>query len=218
MLGEKRAGTVFFQAAPADSQVEEMAQESQKRENRREPDSHIVETPSRPEDEEKPERKKGVGSQEPERVVCTPQKKQPPSPIPQLVKEEKEAAAEIEVEEEEDEEDAAVFRQGGTALRTHNLFVSPQNEAREFTSVLQEVQEYISSQYSTLIMDDDSEETREQIKRYITKYVQDNRIAVKGMDGQVLIDTMYTEMAGFSFLHKYVFGEGIEEIDSATRS
>lgn len=45
MLGEKRAGTVFFQAAPADSQVEEMAQESQKRENRREPDSHIVETP-----------------------------------------------------------------------------------------------------------------------------------------------------------------------------
>ena len=218
MLGEKRAGTVFFQAAPADSQVEEMAQESQKRENRREPDSYIVETPSRPEDEEKPERKKGVWSQEPERVVCTPQKKQPPSPIPQLVKEEKEAAAEIEVEEEEDEEDAAVFRQGGTALRTHNLFFSPQNEAREFTSVLQEVQEYISSQYSTLIMDDDSEETREQIKRYITKYVQDNRIAVKGMDGQVLIDTMYTEMAGFSFLHKYVFGEGIEEIDSATRS
>lgn len=216
MLGEKRAGTVFFQADPADSQVEEMAQESQKRENRREPDSHIVETPSRPEDEEKPERKKGVGSQEPERVVCTPRKRQPPSPKPQPEKEEKEAI--IETQLEEDEEDAAVFRQGGTALRTHNLFFSPQNEAREFTSVLQEVQEYISSQYSTLIMDDDSEETREQIKRYITKYVQDNRIAVKGMEGQELIDTMYTEMAGFSFLHKYVFGEGIEEIDSATRS
>ena len=211
MLGEKRAGTVFFQAAPADSQVEEMAQESKKRENRREPDSHIVETPSRPEDEEKPERKKGVGSQEPERVVCTPRKRQPPNPIPQPEKEEKKAI--IETQLEEDEEDAAVFRQGGTALRTHNLFFSPQNEAREFTSVLQEVQEYISSQYSTLIMDDDSEETREQIKRYITKYVQDNRIAVKGMEGQELIDTMYTEMAGFSFLHKYVFGEGIEEID-----
>ncbi|MFR6220286.1 MAG: type II/IV secretion system ATPase subunit [Enterocloster bolteae] len=188
-----------------------MAQESKKRENRREPDSHIVETPSRPEDEEKPERKKGVGSQEPERVVCTPRKRQPPNPIPQPEKEEKKAI--IETQLEEDEEDAAVFRQGGTALRTHNLFFSPQNEAREFTSVLQEVQEYISSQYSTLIMDDDSEETREQIKRYITKYVQDNRIAVKGMEGQELIDTMYTEMAGFSFLHKYVFGEGIEEID-----
>ncbi|MBS6219503.1 MAG: CpaF family protein [[Clostridium] symbiosum] len=211
MLGEKRAGTVFFQAVPADSQMEEIDQESQKRENRREPDSHIVETPSRPEDEEKPERKKGVGSQEPECVVCTPRERQPPSPMPQPEKEEKEAI--IETELEEDEEDAAVFRQGGTALRTHNLFFSPQNEAREFTSVLQEVQEYISSRYSTLIMDDDSEETREQIKRYITKYVQDNRIAVKGMEGQELIDTMYTEMAGFSFLHKYVFGENIEEID-----
>lgn len=218
MLGEKRAGTVFFQAAPADSQVEEMAQESQKRENRREPDSHIVETPSRPEDEEKPERKKGVGSQEPERVVCTPQKKQPPSPIPQLVKEEKEAAAEIEVEEEEDEEDAAVFRQGGTALRTHNLFFSPQGEGREFTDVLKEVQEYISSKYSTLIIDQESGDVKDQIKRYITKYVQDYRIAVKGMDRQELVDTIYTEMAEFSFLTKYVFGTGIEEIDSATRS
>ena len=75
MLGEKRAGTVFFQAVPADSQMEEIDQESQKRENRREPDSHIVETPSRPEDEEKPERKKGVGSQEPECVVCTPRER-----------------------------------------------------------------------------------------------------------------------------------------------
>ena len=103
--------------------MEEMAQERQKRDNRREPDSYIVETPSRPENEEKPERKKDVGSQEPERVVCTARTRQLPSPMPQLEKEEKEAI--IETELEEDEEDAAVFRQGGTALRTHNLFFSP---------------------------------------------------------------------------------------------
>ena len=62
MLGEKRAGTVFFQAAPADSQMEEMAQESQKRENGREPDSHIVETPSRPEKSQKEKKVLGVRS------------------------------------------------------------------------------------------------------------------------------------------------------------
>ncbi len=54
---------------------------------------------------------------------------------------------------------------------------------------------------------------KDQIKRYITKYVQDYRIAVKGMDRQELVDTIYTEMAEFSFLTKYVFGTGIEEID-----
>ena len=48
--------------------------------------------------------------------------------------------------------------------------------------------------------------------------MQDYRIAVKGMDRQELVDTIYTEMAEFSFLTKYVFGTGIEEIDSATRS
>jgi len=41
----------------------------------------------------------------------------------------------------------------------------------------------------------------------------DKRIAVKGMDGQGLIDALYTEMAEYGFLTKYIFGKGIEEID-----
>ena len=113
----------------------------------------------------------------------------------------------------EEEDEAVRFQQGGTALRTHDLFFSPQDDTRDFSSVQQEVQEYISNQYSTLIMEEGGEDAREQIKRYITKYVQDHRIAVKGMSGQELVDTIYTEMAEFSFLTKYVFGSGIEEID-----
>ena len=113
----------------------------------------------------------------------------------------------------EEEYEAVQFQKGGTALRTHDLFFSPQDNARDFSSVLQEVQEYISSKYSTLIMDEGGEDTKAQIKRYITKYVQDYRIAVKGMSGQELVDTIYTEMAEFSFLTRYVFGAGIEEID-----
>lgn len=113
----------------------------------------------------------------------------------------------------EEEDEAVQFQQGGTALRTHDLFFSPEDNARDFSSVLQEVQEYISSKYSTLIMDEGGEDTKTQIKRYITKYVQDYRIAVKGMSGQELVDTIYTEMAEFSFLTRYVFGTGIEEID-----
>lgn len=108
--------------------------------------------------------------------------------------------------------------QGNRTPRTHDLFFSPQDDSRDFSSVLKEVQEYISSKYSTLIVDQGNEEVKEQIKRYITKYVQDYQIAVKGMESQELVDTIYTEMAEFSFLTKYVFGTGIEEIDSATRS
>lgn len=119
----------------------------------------------------------------------------------------------VGVSDVSEEEEAAEFQEGGTALRTHDLFFSPKDHKRDFSSVLQEVQEYISSKYATLIMEEDSEEGKAQIKRYITKYVQDYRIAVEGMDGQELVDTLYTEMAEFSFLTKYVFGTGIEEIN-----
>ncbi len=54
---------------------------------------------------------------------------------------------------------------------------------------------------------------KEQIKRYIRKYILDRRIAVKEMTVDVLVDALYTEMAEFSFLTKYIFGTGIEEID-----
>ena len=93
------------------------------------------------------------------------------------------------------------------------LFFSPEEKGRAFTDVLKEVQEYISSKYSTLIVDDGSDEVKQQVKRYITKYICDYRITVKGKTQEQLIDDLYTEMAEFSFLTKYIFGTGIEEID-----
>jgi pilus assembly protein CpaF len=94
-----------------------------------------------------------------------------------------------------------------------NLFFSSGETVREFRSVLQDVQEYISSKYATLITDGGTEEVKSQVKRYITKYVQDYRLAVAGMTQTQMVDALYTEMAEFSFLTKYIFGTGIEEID-----
>ena len=97
--------------------------------------------------------------------------------------------------------------------RGHSLFFTPENESRDFSSVLQDVQEYISGKYSTLITDGVGADTKEQIKRYISKYVQDRRIAVRDLSGEQLVDALYTEMAEFGFLTKYIFGSGIEEIN-----
>lgn len=101
----------------------------------------------------------------------------------------------------------------GTENRTHSLFFAPETEKKDFQTVLKEVQEYISSNYSVLITDQGLEDAKEQMKRYISKYVMDERIAVKGMEGQELVDALYTEMAEYGFLTKYIFGKGIEEID-----
>jgi len=96
---------------------------------------------------------------------------------------------------------------------SHRLFFAPDDSSRDFGAVLREVQEYISSKYSTLIIDGGRDEVKTQVKRYIAKYIQDYRIAVDGMTGRQLVDALYTEMAEFSFLTKYIFGTGIEEID-----
>lgn len=100
----------------------------------------------------------------------------------------------------------------GGAVRAHSLFFTPETEGKDFSSVLTDVQEYISANYSTLITGT-SEDSKAQMKRYITKYIQDKRIAVQGMSGDALVDAIYTEMAEFGFLTKYIFGTGIEEID-----
>ena len=97
--------------------------------------------------------------------------------------------------------------------RAHSLFFTPENEGQDFNTVLQDVQEYISGKYSALITEGGGEDAKAQIKRYITKYVQDRRIAVKGYSGDQLVDALYTEMAEFGLLTKYIFGTGIEEIN-----
>lgn len=100
----------------------------------------------------------------------------------------------------------------GTLGRAHNLFFTPSAEGRDFNSVLQEVQEYISGAYAALITEG-GEDSKEQLMRYITKYLQDRRVAVAGMTQTELVDAIYSEMAEFGFLTHYIYADGIEEIN-----
>ena len=109
--------------------------------------------------------------------------------------------------------EAPVVGNRSAVMNASDLFFTPSDEGREFGAVLRDVQEYVSKEYSSLLTKDDGEEAKAQIKRYIGKFVQDRRVAVKGMTASQLVDALYTEMAEFSFLTKYIGGEGIEEID-----
>lgn len=109
--------------------------------------------------------------------------------------------------------EAPVVGNRSAVMNASDLFFTPSDEGREFGAVLRDVQEYVSKEYSSLLTKDDGEEAKAQIKRYIGKFVQDRRVAVKGMTASQLVDALYTEMVEFSFLTKYIGGEGIEEID-----
>ena len=95
-----------------------------------------------------------------------------------------------------------------------SLFFANKNyEEKEFSEVLQHVQEYISENYSELITDSSLEDSKEQIKRYISKFVNEKRVSVNGYTANQLMDALYSEMAEYGFLTKYIFGKGIEEIN-----
>ncbi len=98
-------------------------------------------------------------------------------------------------------------------VKTQDLFFSPAAEGQSFETVLHEVQEYISSRYAALVSDENSGDGKAQVKRYIGKYLMDHRIAVKSMKNGELIDALYSDMAEYGFLTKYIYSMDIEEID-----
>ena len=106
----------------------------------------------------------------------------------------------------------SLFAETATAPRASELFFAPQEKGVTFADALSQVQGYLSETYATLITEDNSD-AKEQMKRRMTRYLQENRIAVDGMTASELVDALYTEMAEYGFLTKYIFADGIEEID-----
>lgn len=112
----------------------------------------------------------------------------------------------------EERTERSLFAEASTAPRASELFFAPQEKGVTFAEALSQVQGYLSETYATLITEDNSD-AKEQMKRRMARYLQENRIAVDGMTASELVDALYTEMAEYGFLTKYIFADGIEEID-----
>ena len=105
------------------------------------------------------------------------------------------AVEKTEEPEEEESEPSHVQKTGGRSLRTHDLFFAAEDTSRDFTSVLREVQAYLSKEYSSLVTADGNEEVKAQIRRFAGKYIQDHRIQVTGKTTDELIDAIYSEFS-----------------------
>ncbi len=80
----------------------------------------------------------------------------------------------------------------------------------DFVPLLSMVQEYISSRYAAALTDS---KKLPQLKTYIEKYVRDGGYEVDGLTTQQLLDKLYSEMAEYSILTKYLGRDNIEEIN-----
>ena len=82
----------------------------------------------------------------------------------------------------------------------------------DFSEALRRVQEYVSSNYSMLLLEN-IDENKEQIKSYIKKFLEDKEILVATYKTEDLVNRLYIEMAEFSFLTEYLSRDDIEEIN-----
>ncbi len=98
-------------------------------------------------------------------------------------------------------------------MSNHGLgLLGGKSHLRDFPEVLKEVQEYIAKNYAK-ILKEKPEENRELLKSYIKQYVDRQRIEVEDTDTERLIELLYGEMTGYSFLSLYLHRDDIEEIN-----
>lgn len=111
----------------------------------------------------------------------------------------------------------SLFAETATAPRASELFFAPQEKGITFAEALSQVQGYLSETYATLITEDNSD-AKEQMKRRMTRYLQENRIAVDGMTASELVDALYTEMAEYAGTGRslYVFEAPIDMLSFIT--
>lgn len=80
----------------------------------------------------------------------------------------------------------------------------------DFVSLLHKSQEYISENYAAALSD---RSKVVQLRSYIEKYLHDSGFEVEGMTFRELSDKLYSEMAEYSVLTKYLGRDEIEEIN-----
>jgi pilus assembly protein CpaF len=83
-------------------------------------------------------------------------------------------------------------------------------KAIEFVQLLHLAQVYISQNYAAAL----TEKSKfPQIKTYLEKYLRDNGFTVDGMTTNEVTNKLYSEMAEYSILTKYLGKDEIEEIN-----
>lgn len=92
-----------------------------------------------------------------------------------------------------------------------------ENEVKEkdsYEHILAVVQSKIKSNYSELIASNNADEIKDRLVTAIQKVLVDDKMAVDGLSTTELSNKIYDDMAGASFLNKYIYETpGVEEVN-----
>lgn len=87
-------------------------------------------------------------------------------------------------------------------------------EGITYENILEDVQKYCTSNHADALSGEgDPELARQMLKEFILQYLMKCAYEVKGMNLYDLCDNLYEDMAGYSFLNKWIYKKNIEEVN-----
>lgn len=97
----------------------------------------------------------------------------------------------------------------------NDIFFAPTaTEGFTYEQILEDVQRYFTEHHAAkLASDDRTGKTDEILKELITQYLVKRKYIVEGLSITELCDKLYEDMAGYSFLRKWIYMPDVEEVN-----
>ena len=95
-----------------------------------------------------------------------------------------------------------------------DMFFAAAEETLSYEQILEDVQKYCTDKHADkLSTEGNQEEARRLLKEIIYQYIHNRSYSVDGLSTKELCDTLYEDMAGISFLKKWIYKKGVEEVN-----
>ena len=94
------------------------------------------------------------------------------------------------------------------------FFTAAKQETLSYDQILDDVQKYCTSRHADkLTTEGNQEDARKLLREFICQYILSRSYHMEGMTTEELCDTLYEDMAGISFLKKWIYRPGVEEVN-----
>lgn len=94
------------------------------------------------------------------------------------------------------------------------FFTAAVSENLTYEQILDDVQRYCTNEHADkLSSEGNQEEAHRLLKEFIQQYVTSRSYHLEGLATQELCETLYEDMAGISFLKKWIYLPGVEEVN-----
>ena len=99
----------------------------------------------------------------------------------------------------------------------NDIFFTPSaGQEMTYEQILEDVQRYFTENHAATVAEageENAERAAEVLKGLMEQYLVKRKYALEGMTTRMLRDRLYEDMAGYSFLQKWIYKPGVEEVN-----